>query len=598
MFWSPYLEEMDVKKTADLNSSLLALLAMDKEELALSIIENDSCLKTAVRVIQQLGENKEESDFRRSVNKVFMGCLVDVCGSRSAALIWMKSRLCEASAATILTDVDYVVTKFTEMSEAYKEKLGRFLTERKLVSIRKLLAIVISKFFIIGNLYLDLIMDIALVFILVAVKGSYLQFEMFTTQLLLLLVVSIAFPHFKSALTTAHQTPLVVLRYTTWKMYTSGRPISQRQLFFIKSCVFMFYPFVPALLMHNTHEVEKQRIQMERRLLHHPKELKVLENEIKNQSIYLKETREAILVFKRNELFIELMIQLPIHLSMVLLSLTERPIQEGFQAVFKQSDKLKLGAVFLLVFSTMWSMKTAALTYVKIKTEEKPGLNSSAKALLGVRAMITLSIRVICFVAYFLPFLGLLDIMNHYRAEQTSMDFITYKSLLDLSSDFHYWNMNDNAFQSVKIKDLYRSDYSNCTIENEYSSHAKTRCDPNYPIPPHITAYTVFSLKTAYITLLVSIVCYGILLWLIKSIVSDNFKSSTTWAKSLHILESMNFPDTCGDWDLAPINQQECIKKWWNHLKEMMTLISLQLVTNMALLIPIILTGKFFNIKF
>ena len=360
----------------------------------------------------------------------------------------------------------------------------------------------------------------------------------------------------------------------------------------------MFYPFVPALLMHNTHEVEKLRIQMERRLLHHPKELKVLENEIKNQSIYLKETREAILVFKRNELFIELMIQLPIHLSMVLLSLTERPIQVGFQAVFKQSDKLKLGAVFLLVFSTMWSMKTAALTYIKIKTEEKPGLNSSAKALLGVRAMITLSIRVICFVAYFLPFLGLLDIMNHYRAEQTSMDFITYKSLLDLSSDFHYWNMNDNAFQSVKIKDLYRSDYSNCTIEGEYSHMAKTRCGPNYPIPPHITIYTVFSLKTAYITLLVSIVCYGILLWLIKSIVSDNFKSSTTWAKSLHILESMNFPDTCGDWDLAPINQQECIKKWWNHLKEMMTLISLQLITNIALLIPTILTGKFFNMKF
>ena len=60
MFWNPYLEEIDVKKTADLNSSLLALLAKDKEELALSIIENDSCLKTAVRLSNSLEKTKRK----------------------------------------------------------------------------------------------------------------------------------------------------------------------------------------------------------------------------------------------------------------------------------------------------------------------------------------------------------------------------------------------------------------------------------------------------------------------------------------------------------------------------------------------------------
>ena len=126
----------------------------------------------------------------------------------------------------------------------------------------KSLTNIVTKFLLISNFYLDLVMDIALVFVLLAVKGSYFQFDMFTTQLLLLLVMSIAFPHFKSALTTAYQTPLVVLGYNKWKKYTNGKPPSRLQFFLIRIGVIIFYPLIPALLMLNTKEVEMQRTQM------------------------------------------------------------------------------------------------------------------------------------------------------------------------------------------------------------------------------------------------------------------------------------------------------------------------------------------------
>ena len=50
---------------------------------------------------------------------------------------------------------------------------------------------------------------------------------------------------------------------------------------------------------------------------------------------FMDECRHGLLIFKRNELSMELVIQLSVHLIMVLLSLTDYPLESGLQTLFQ-----------------------------------------------------------------------------------------------------------------------------------------------------------------------------------------------------------------------------------------------------------------------
>ena len=54
---------------------------------------------------------------------------------------------------------------------------------------------------------------------------------------------------------------------------------------------------------------------------------------------FIEESRKALLTFKRNELSMELVIQMSIHLTMLLLSKTDYPIESGLQSIFQVKSK-------------------------------------------------------------------------------------------------------------------------------------------------------------------------------------------------------------------------------------------------------------------
>ena len=60
-----------------------------------------------------------------------------------------------------------------------------------------------------------------------------------------------------------------------------------------------------------------------------------------NLTKFIDECRLALLTFKRNELSIELVTQLTIHVTMILLSKTDHPIESGLQSIFN-NDKDKI----------------------------------------------------------------------------------------------------------------------------------------------------------------------------------------------------------------------------------------------------------------
>ena len=160
---------------------------------------------------------------------------------------------------------------------------------------------------------------------------------------------------------------------------------------------------------------------------------------------YINETRLALLTGKRNELCLELVFQLSIHLSMVFLSRTKYPVENGLQTIFNDDEindkntslflevtgvKEKITkiqekyntAVVFLIFSLVWSFKTAALTAIKIKAETKTFLPFKSKLLLGWRYLTVYMTRIGCIVAGIGAIIGVLGIMNHYHAENLPLN--------------------------------------------------------------------------------------------------------------------------------------------------------------------------------
>ena len=262
----------------------------------------------------------------------------------------------------------------------------------------------------------------------------------------------------------------------------------------------------------------------------------------------------AHLSVKRIELSLELVIQLSIHLTMVLLSQTAYPVESGLQTIFQEKnntdsrslffqnttlhenfkkwDKKNNATLWFLGFSVVWSFKTCSRTFVKIKSETKHILPFFPKVILGIRYLFIYLIRVGCIVSYFAPYLGLLGIMDHYQGETIPLAYDSFKSLNKTDDKiYHYWNPFENEFQSIPAAKLFRSNYS--------------KKDTSQPGPPSTQNYTVISIGTAYALFGVLCLLYALIITLIKVSISKDFKSSSShWNKLRHILgPSMSLPN-------------------------------------------------------
>ena len=61
-----------------------------------------------------------------------------------------------------------------------------------------------------------------------------------------------------------------------------------------------------------------------------------------------------------------------------------------------------------------------------------------------------------------------------------------------------------------------------------------------------------------------------------------------------HMLWATNTPETFKDWDTADGNREAVIGKWWAKYREITVMQLLHLLSNLALLGPLINTGEFF----
>ena len=147
---------------------------------------------------------------------------------------------------------------------------------------------------------------------------------------------------------------------------------------------------------------------------------------------------------------------------------------------------------------------------------------------------------------------------------------------------FHYYHLVEKKVQSTAISNLFR-----------YHSL------DGYPVAPETTLYTVIRLRTAFILFGAMYVVYGLILLLIKRKINRNFRSASLGEKLQHILDALNTPETFDDFDTdLSLDLNGHWEKWWSVLLEMGVMILMQFITNIALLLPIFITGIFFLLTY
>ena len=459
--------------------------------------------------------------------------------------------------------------------------------------------------------YLDLTTDtILLVAVMTIVISTAESFTNFTFQVVFILLLSIVVPIFISAIMIAYTRPLVILGAKRWKRLSTDE--SRIAILKARIAIIFFFPLVPALIVHSRENAKEQKRSLKGKDW---QKTKIVKNSVLEASdeltAYINEARLALLTFKRNELSLELIAQISIHLMMVLLSKTNYPLESGLQGIFQSSNtdtttsssitegafhsileslrekfQTENAAVIFLILSIAWSFRSCAMTAVRIKNEEKCFLPFfPAQLLLLMRYALVFFVRISCIVCYFAPFLGLLDIVIHYQAETKPLDYNIFKYINETSDQkFHYWIPEKDEFKSIPVSQLFRSTYP----EN---SNKKAE-------PPSTTVYTVISLGEAFGIFWAFYLVYGLFLTLLKYCISKDFQKGSHGKRIQHIVELLNIPEAFRDWDTDhTLDVDGHIARWKKVLIEMITMAIMQTISNIILLIPFLVTGTSFDFK-
>ena len=194
-----------------------------------------------------------------------------------------------------------------------------------------------------------------------------------------------------------------------------------------------------------------------------------------------------------------------------------------------------------------------------------------AIAVLGWALMATLR-RITALVVFFIPSVGLFDILYHWHAEQFPFKMRTWQSTVLPIDNIELFNMTE----SIKWKELDRWRYE----------------DPKHPTPPSYTLYTGFTLKYTFGSLFVIMFFHCLSIFLVKMFTSKEFSSKgNLYSKLIHVMETMNLPFPFVDWDQGHFTVEEYRQRYWNTEKEMIMSFIVNFLFNMIMLFPLWLTG-------
>ena len=119
---------------------------------------------------------------------------------------------------------------------------------------------------------------------------------------------------------------------------------------------------------------------------------------------------------------IEVFYQVGLQIVLILLTLTGTATVGGLEAFFQQGSLNVFGILLspttVIVISVLWSLKTGISLHVKLLSMEKGFFGFKAKCITCLWGLVATVRRVLGIVAFFIPCLGLMDLLWHFHGEQ------------------------------------------------------------------------------------------------------------------------------------------------------------------------------------
>ena len=203
------------------------------------------------------------------------------------------------------------------------------------------------------------------------------------------------------------------------------------------------------------------------------------------------------------------------------------------------SNRCLFSGTLIYVFVAI-SMFAGLVSFLKTHYEQK--LKIEQQVVIGLRALLFSVTRFGCVFAFFWPFKGLADSLAHWQAEGFQLD---HEILNNLRGPTSYWDR-----ETVDL--IYR--------------------------PQDYTNYTLVTLQAAYFIFFGVILLHGIVIFILKMILSSHFQSASWLNKIGHVVGSMHVPNVYN------MGQDSL-------LKETLWMTFFQLLSNLFFLVPLLVTG-------
>ena len=244
--------------------------------------------------------------------------------------------------------------------------------------------------------------------------------------------------------------------------------------------------------------------------------------------------------------------------------------------MFGVTSTLFLGAHGVLAISILLSMKTSISLHLKSIQLDKGFFPLTSLIIVLLWGLFATLRRTLAIVVFFIPSLGLFDILHHFEYEK-----IKFKIRMDYA---HIRSPEDKIFMYGLTETVYW---------NELDRWNYT--DPKNPIPPDYSSYTGLTLQSTFESFFVLMVLQFTFTIIVKMLTSLEFRNkSDVFNKFVHALQNLNMNFPYQDWDDGIFTLEEFQERHWNTTKEMAASFAVTFLFSMISLCPLFYTG--FNI--
>ena len=283
-------------------------------------------------------------------------------------------------------------------------------------------------------------------------------------------------------------------------------------------------------------------------------------------------------------MFLETFFQVVFQIVLLLLASTDTGTTVGLKEIFKKDAQsipvfgVEIPGETLLGLSITFSVRTCIALHVKSVKISKGFLLIKPYLTVLLWSIVSVMKRMMVMVVFFIPPLGLGDLLYHWKSEQKPFAVSIQGKLNATRGDMLYmYNVTPIPWSYID-----RSDYT----------------DPTDPIPPPYTLYTGIDAGQAFGGFWLIIILHATAILVIKLITVEKFYKSNTLEIILHCLENCNIPQPWRDWDEGEGTVEEHKKRFSKVRREVVSTMAVNLLFNMVMLVPMIYTGDTQDLHF